>query len=90
MPPFPPRRSRRSRGGGAPLPFPDVGKGFPVVVNCRQRELEEPHLSRGREMTGLADQNTPTTIHHQVAAPRMGPLRKPTMSPSLQHQALHE
>jgi hypothetical protein len=74
---------------GAPLPFPDVGKGFPVAVHCRQREPEEPHLSRGHETVGLADHNTPTTIHHRVAAPRTGPPRKPTMSPSLQHQALH-
>jgi hypothetical protein len=53
-----------------PLPFLDVGKGFPVAVHCRQREPEEPHLSRGCEMTELADHITPTTIHHQVASPR--------------------
>jgi hypothetical protein len=72
-----------------PLPFLDVGKGFPVVVHYRQREPEEPHLSRGCEMIGLADHNTPTTIHHRVATPRTRHPRKPTMSPSLQHQALH-
>jgi hypothetical protein len=30
-PPFPPRRSR---GGGASLPLPDVGKGFPATFHC--------------------------------------------------------
>jgi hypothetical protein len=73
-----------------PLPFPDVGKGFLVVVHFRQQEPKEPHLTRGHETTGLADHNTPTTIHHRVVAPRTGPLRQPTMSPYLQHQALHE
>jgi hypothetical protein len=72
-----------------PLPFLDVGKGFPVAVHCRQREPEEPHLSRGCEMTGLADHITPTTIHHHVASPRTGPARQPATPPSLQHQALH-
>jgi hypothetical protein len=71
------------------LPFQDVGKGFPVVVHCRQWEPEEPHLGRGREAVGLADHSTPTTIHHRVVAPRTGPPRQSTMSPSLQHQALH-
>jgi hypothetical protein len=37
-----------------------VGKRFPVAVHCRQWELEEPHLSRGREAVGLADHSTPT------------------------------
>jgi hypothetical protein len=64
-------------------------KGSPLQFIVDKREPEEPHLSRGHETTGLADHNTPTTIHHRVAAPRMGPPRKPTMSPSLQHQALH-
>jgi hypothetical protein len=71
------------------LPFQNVGKGFSVVVHCRQRELEEPHLGRGREAVELADHNTPTTIHHRVVAPRTRPSRQSTMSPSLQHQALH-
>ena len=81
--------TRRSRGGRASLPFQDVGKGFPVAVHCRQWEPEEPHLGRGREAVGLADHITPKTIHHQVVAPRMGPLCQSTMSPSPHHQALH-
>jgi hypothetical protein len=81
--------TRRSRGGRASLPFQDVGKGFPVAVHCQQWELEEPHLGIGREAVGLADHNTPTTIHHRVVAPRTGPPRQSTMSPSLQHQDLH-
>jgi hypothetical protein len=72
-----------------PLPFLDMGKGFLVAVHCRHQEPEEPHLSRGCEMTGLVDHNTPTTIHHRVAAPRARPPCQPTMLPSLQHQALH-
>jgi hypothetical protein len=71
------------------LPFLDVGKGFPVSVHYRQRELEEPHLSRGRETTELADHNTPTTIHHRVVTSRTRPSRQRIMLPSLQHQALH-
>jgi hypothetical protein len=65
------------------LPFQDVGKGFPAAVHCRQREPEEPHFERGREAVGLADHSTPTTIHHWVVAPRMGPPRQSTISPSL-------
>jgi hypothetical protein len=72
-----------------PLPFLDVGKGFPAAVHCRQREPEEPQLSRGCEMTELADHITPTTIHHQVASPRTGPARQLATPPSLQHQALY-
>jgi hypothetical protein len=72
-----------------PLPFPDLGKGFPVAVHCRHQEPKEPHLSRGRETTGLVDHSTPTKIHHRVSAPRTGPPRQPTTPPSLQHEALH-
>jgi hypothetical protein len=71
------------------LPFPDVGIGFPVSIHCRKREPEEPHLSRYRETTGFSDHNTPTTIHHQMDAPRKRPPRKLAMLPSLQHQALY-
>jgi hypothetical protein len=58
-----------------PLQFQDVGKGFPVVVHCQQQEPEEPHISTIHEAARLVDHFTPTTIHHLVAALRMGPLR---------------
>jgi hypothetical protein len=80
---------RRPRRGKVSLPFQDVGKQFPVAVHCRQREPKEPHIGRDCEAVGLADHSTPTTIHHRVVAPRKGPPCQPTMSPSLQHQALH-
>ena len=35
--------TRRSRGGGASLPLPDVGNGLPTTVHCRHREPKEPH-----------------------------------------------
>ena len=72
-----------------PHPESDEVKGFPDAVHCWQREPKEPHFSIGREAVGHVDQNTTTTIHHQVASARMGSPRQPTMSPSLQHQALH-
>ena len=72
-----------------PLPLPNVGKGFPATVHYRQREPKEHHFTKGREAAGLIDHNTSTTIHHQVASPRIGSSREPTMSPSIQHQALH-
>jgi hypothetical protein len=81
--------TRRSRGGRAPLPFPDLCKGFPIAVLCRHREPKEPHLSRVRETDGIFNHNTPTIIHHRVDAPRTAPPRQPTTSPSLQHEALH-
>ena len=50
------------------FPLPNVGKGFPAIVHCRQWEPKEPDFSRGHEAVGLADHNTPTSVHHLVAS----------------------
>ena len=71
------------------LPLTDVGKGLPGIVHCRQQEPKEPHFSRGCEAAGLADQITSIIIHHWVASLRTGSLHEPTVSTSIQHQALH-
>ena len=86
---YPKGRTRRFKGGGASFPLPDVGKGFPTIVHCQQWEPKEPDFSRGCEVVGFADHNTPTSVHHWVASPRTGSLCQPTVSPSLQHQSLH-
>jgi hypothetical protein len=63
---------------GSPLQF--------IVDSGSQKNLISVEVMK---QAGLANHNTPTTIHHRVVAPRTGPPRQPTMSPSLQHQALH-
>ena len=82
-------RTRRFRGGGASFPLLDVGKGFPTIVHCRQWDPKELDFSGGHEAVGFSNHSTPAAVHHRVASPRKRLLCQPTVSTSLQHQALH-
>ena len=82
-------RTRRFRGGGASFPLPNVGKGFPATVHCRQWEPKELDFSRGHEAVGFSNHSTPTAVHHWVASPRTRSSCQLAVPPSLHHQALH-
>jgi hypothetical protein len=51
-------------------------------------EPEEPHVSRGCQVVGPADNVAPTILHHSMDPPRKQSLRQPTVSTIVRHQAL--
>jgi hypothetical protein len=62
---------------GAPLHF--------IVDSDSQKNLISVEVIK---QVGPVDDTTPTTLHHQLASPRKRSSHQPTVSSSLQHQAL--